>query len=91
MTWRRPGDKTLSEAMIVSLPTHICFTRPQLDKENISRFDLSHVTIGTSFILTPISSQWIEKSNDDDNYTITSTSTSSTTTIATPTAKVWNY
>ena len=29
MAWRRPGDKPLSEAMIVSLPTHICVTRPQ--------------------------------------------------------------
>ena len=29
MVWRRPGDKPLSEPMIVSLPTHICVTRPQ--------------------------------------------------------------
>ena len=29
MAWRRPGDKPLSELMIVSLPTHICVTRPQ--------------------------------------------------------------
>ena len=29
MAWRRPGDKPLSEAMMVSLPTHICVTRPQ--------------------------------------------------------------
>ena len=27
--WRRPGDKPLSEPMVVSLPTHICVTRPQ--------------------------------------------------------------
>ena len=27
--WRRPGNKPLSEPMIVSLPTHICVTRPQ--------------------------------------------------------------
>ena len=27
--WRRPGDKPLSESMLVSLPTHICITRPQ--------------------------------------------------------------
>ena len=27
MTWRRPGDKPLSEPMIVSLLTHICVTR----------------------------------------------------------------
>ena len=29
MTWRRLGDKPLSEPMMVSLPTHICVTRPQ--------------------------------------------------------------
>ena len=30
MAWRRPGDKPLSEPMMVSLLTHICVTRPQL-------------------------------------------------------------
>ena len=29
MAWRRPGHKPLSETMLVSLPTHICVTRPQ--------------------------------------------------------------
>ena len=29
MTWRRPGDKPLSEPMMASSPTHICVTRPQ--------------------------------------------------------------
>ena len=29
MDWRRPGDKPLSEPMLVSLLTHICVTRPQ--------------------------------------------------------------
>ena len=29
MAWRRSGDKLLSEPMMVSLPTHICVTRPQ--------------------------------------------------------------
>ena len=29
MTWRRPGDKPLSEPMMVNLPTHMCVTRPQ--------------------------------------------------------------
>ena len=29
MTWRRSGDKPLSESMMVSLPTHICVTWPQ--------------------------------------------------------------
>ena len=29
MAWRRPGDKPLSETMMVILPTHKCITRPQ--------------------------------------------------------------
>ena len=29
MAWRRPGDKPLSEPMMVNLPTHICVTWPQ--------------------------------------------------------------
>ena len=29
MAWRRPGDKPLSESMLVRIPTHICVTRPQ--------------------------------------------------------------
>ena len=29
MAWRRPGDKPLSELMMVSLLTHICVIRPQ--------------------------------------------------------------
>ena len=29
MAWRRPGDKPLSEPMMVSLPTHICVAWPQ--------------------------------------------------------------
>ena len=34
--WRRPGDKPLSEPMMVRLTTHICVTRPQLDKKWLS-------------------------------------------------------
>ena len=29
MAWRRPGDKPLSEPMMISLLMHICVTRPQ--------------------------------------------------------------
>ena len=31
MAWRLPGDKPLSEPMMVRLPTHICVARPQWD------------------------------------------------------------
>ena len=33
MAWRRPGDKPLSESMLVRLKTHICVTRPQWVKQ----------------------------------------------------------
>ena len=33
MAWGRPGDKPLSEPMMVSLLTHICVTRPQWVKD----------------------------------------------------------
>ena len=31
MAWRRPGDKPLSEPMMVKLPPNICVTRPQIN------------------------------------------------------------
>ena len=33
MAWRRPGDKPLSEPMLVRSLTHICITRPQWVKD----------------------------------------------------------
>ena len=36
MAWRRPGDKPLSEPMLVSLLTHICVTRPQWVKCHVA-------------------------------------------------------
>ena len=33
MAWRRPGDKPLSEAMMITLLMHICVTRPQWVKQ----------------------------------------------------------
>ena len=38
MAWCRPGDKPLSEPMVVSLPTHICVTRPQW----VNALELTH-------------------------------------------------
>ena len=40
MAWRRPGDKPLSEPMMISLPTHICVTRPQWIKWNMDEYFL---------------------------------------------------
>ena len=36
MAWRRPGDKPLSEPMMVSLLTHICVNRPQWVNHGLS-------------------------------------------------------
>ena len=36
MAWRRPGDKLLSESVVVSLPTQICVTWLQLVNQVIS-------------------------------------------------------
>ena len=38
MAWRRPGDKPLSEPMVVRLLTYICATRPQRVKTAIKWF-----------------------------------------------------
>ena len=38
MAWRRPGDKPLSEPMMVSLLTHLCVTRPQWLKGLFKQF-----------------------------------------------------
>ena len=37
MAWRRRGDKPLSETMMVDLPTHICVTRPQWVKKDVTQ------------------------------------------------------
>ena len=37
MAWRLPGDKPLSEPMMVSLPTHIWVTRPQWVNKTCSK------------------------------------------------------
>ena len=40
MAWRRPGDKPLSEAMMVSLLMHICITPPQWVKKQQKKVTL---------------------------------------------------
>ena len=47
MAWRRPDAKPLSEPMMISLPTHICVTRPQCVKSVRGN---SHWTSFQSFI-----------------------------------------
>ena len=45
MAWRRPGDKPLSEAMLVSLLTHICVTRPQWVNSSPPITTLTHLLL----------------------------------------------
>ena len=45
MAWRRPGDKPLSEPMMVSLLTNICVTRPQWVKIPVVQFSMVLNTI----------------------------------------------
>ena len=52
MAWRRPGDKPLSEPMMVSLLTHICVTRSQWVKAG-NKTDFTHTILkyGCKFVL----------------------------------------
>ena len=50
MAWRRPGDKPLSERMLVSSLTHICVTRLQWVKKIYFRLSwLNSLTPGDSY------------------------------------------
>ena len=42
MAWRRPGDKSSSELMMVRSPTHTCVTRPQWVNTEIPRHGAFH-------------------------------------------------
>ena len=70
MAWRRPGDKPLSEPMLVSLPTCICVTRPQwvntLKPEQYGRqfadIDIKCICLNESHcILIAISAKFVPK------------------------------
>ena len=43
MAWRRPGDKPLSEPMLVFVPTHICDTRSQWVNLNFGNLIIWHL------------------------------------------------
>ena len=53
MAWRRPGDKPLSEPMIVCLLTHICVTRPQWVKKK-----LTYVLVSIDLTWVSCSKHW---------------------------------
>ena len=52
MAWRRSGNKPLSEPMLVSLPMHLCLTRPQWVNRNIvgTRNDIPYLTLSPCII-----------------------------------------
>ena len=52
MVWSRPGDKPLSEPMMVSLPTHICVTRPQWAKTLLIIHQAMRVAASLSYCTT---------------------------------------
>ena len=55
MAWCRPGDKPLSEPMMVKLPTYICVTRPQWVKSmELVSCDFMDHNYGNDLICTTI-------------------------------------
>ena len=69
MAWRRPGDKPLSEPMLVSLLTHICFTLPQWVKILRLRLNYWHfaddifVSMGALLVFLPIKLHTTDKTS----------------------------
>ena len=59
MAWRRPGDKPLSEPMLVRSLTHICVTRPQWVNETtpVIACDISW------YITPPVTDSWLDCSH----------------------------
>ena len=68
MAWRRPGDKPLSEPMMVSLTTHICVTLPQWVKASIKvllhRAQGDKISVGVR-ILLPLHHKWFARCSRD--------------------------
>ena len=58
MAWRRPGDKSLSEPIMVSLLTHVCVTRAQWVKS---------LSPGTTFVAPTSPTQITWMKNDLTN------------------------
>ena len=75
MAWRRPGDKPLSEPMMVNLPTHICVSRPQWVNAD-SRFWLIHDcdTYLTYYVISIKECHWRRHNGDPDRQLLPMTS-----------------
>ena len=59
MAWRRPGDKPLSEPVIVSLLTHIFFTRPQWVNPSRQRLRNSVLSCSNTAMFFSHSQMWV--------------------------------
>ena len=59
MAWRRPGDKPLSEPMMVCSPTHICVTRPQWVKTFLSIWACCYELVIQSDLMFSLICVWI--------------------------------
>ena len=61
MAWRRAGEKPLSEPMMVTLPSHICVTRPQWFKGQWPE-SLRNVSVEIRILWQELSSFWLDHS-----------------------------
>ena len=68
MSWRRPGDKPLSESMMVSLLMHICVTQPQWVKGTHNK--QSNIIIYTSRSEVKVRPTWPPNDKKYDWYTL---------------------
>ena len=63
MAWRLPGDKPLSEPMLVSLLRYICVTRPQIVNglSGDSEVHIVHISrVIIAYTLESLSSEWLK-------------------------------
>ena len=67
MAWRRPGDKSISEPMMVSLPTHICVTRPQWVNKQMELCFMSpkHIKWLSINVCLRLLTMFVPRGNDD--------------------------
>ena len=61
MAWRRPGDKPLSEPMMVSLLTHICVTRPQWVDSTLAPISMGRIRCAVTINYSVLTDRWFEK------------------------------
>ena len=76
VAWRQTGDKQLCEPMLISLPRHICITRPQWDNIHLpdeSKSPTSCYEILNKHIFQTVRKDWchVNKFIYDQIYSIT--------------------